>query len=54
MAPAKSITTPILTRLAALPLQPPLMIEHLQTEQEYHQSRDYLLATGQRIGVDFR
>ena len=43
-----------LSRLAALPQNPPLMIEHLKTEQEYHQSRDHLFATGERLGIRFR
>ena len=28
-------------------------IEHLKNEQEYHQSRDYLLATGDTVGIRF-
>ena len=31
----------------------PLMIEHLKNEQEYHQSRDYLFATGETVGISF-
>lgn len=42
-----------LKRLAALPHNPPLMIEHLKSEQEYHASRDFLFATGKEIGISF-
>lgn len=42
-----------LKRLAALPHSPPLMIEHLKSEAEYHRSRDFLFETGQQIGVRF-
>ncbi len=42
-----------LKRLAALPHNPPLMIEHMNGEAEYHQSRDYLFETGKQIGVRF-
>ena len=42
-----------LKRLVALPQNPPLMIEHLKTKREYHQSRDYLLATGATVGISF-
>lgn len=42
-----------LKRLAALPQNPPLMIEHLNSTQEYHQSRDYLFASGETVGISF-
>ncbi len=42
-----------LKRLAALPHNPPLMIEHMSGEAEYHQSRDFLFDTGKQIGVTF-
>lgn len=42
-----------LKRLAALPQGPPLMIEHMQGEEQYTQSRQYLVALGEKIGVSF-
>ena len=42
-----------LKRLAALPQNPPLMIEHLKAKQEYHLSRDYLFQTGETVGISF-
>ncbi len=42
-----------LKRLAALPGDVPLMIEHMQGEAEYTQSREYLFTRGQQIGVKF-
>ncbi len=42
-----------LTRLSQLPQQPPLMMEHLAGPEEYAQSREYIQAVGQEIGVTF-
>lgn len=42
-----------LKRLAALPQQPPLMIEHLSKPEEYDAARKYLFDLGTRIGVAF-
>jgi sugar phosphate isomerase/epimerase len=42
-----------LRRLAALPQQPPLMIEHMQGADQYNQSREYLFNKGKEIGVGF-
>jgi sugar phosphate isomerase/epimerase len=42
-----------LRRLAALPHDVPLMIEHMQNEQEYDQSRQHVLQIGQQIGIEF-
>ena len=42
-----------LRRLAALPHQPPLMIEHMKGADQYDQSRQYLLEMGKRVGVRF-
>lgn len=42
-----------LKRLAALPQQPPLMIEHMQSADEYDHSRAFLFETGKQIGVSF-
>lgn len=42
-----------LKRLAALPRDVPLMIEHMKTPEEYHQSREHLFQLGAKIGVSF-
>jgi len=42
-----------LKRLAALPQGPPLMIEHMKDAAEYEQSRQYIVAAGQKAGVSF-
>lgn len=42
-----------LKRLAQLPQQPPLMMEHLKTAEEYQAGREYILQTGKDIGVSF-
>jgi sugar phosphate isomerase/epimerase len=42
-----------LTGVAALPLNPPIMMEHLRTQEEYLQARDYIFAQGKEIGVSF-
>ena len=39
--------------VADLPLNPPIMMEHLRTQDEYLQARDYIFAQGQEIGVTF-
>ena len=43
-----------LRRLAALPADVPLMLEHLKTAEEYDQVRQYIMATGGRSGVCFQ
>jgi sugar phosphate isomerase/epimerase len=43
-----------LKRLAALPADVPLMIEHMKTPEEYDQSREHLFQLGAKIGVSFR
>ncbi len=43
--------TVFLKRLAGMPQQPPLMVEHLSGAEEYDQARNYILDHGQRIGV---
>ena len=43
--------TRYLRRLAALPQQPPLMLEHLPNAEEYDKGRQYLLELGQRLGI---
>lgn len=42
-----------LKRLARLPHDVPLMLEHMQGAEQYAQSRRYLFAVGKRIGVRF-
>jgi len=42
-----------LRRLAALPQNPPLMIEHLNGPEEYAAGRDHILATGRKAGLTF-
>jgi sugar phosphate isomerase/epimerase len=42
-----------LKRLAALPGDVPLMIEHMQGPEEYYKSRRYLLELGPKVGVSF-
>ncbi len=39
--------------LERLPQNPPLMIEHLNTEEEYTLAREYIMSVGQRIGISF-
>ena len=39
--------------VAALPNNPPIMMEHLRTQEEYLQARDYIFAQGKEIGVTF-
>lgn len=43
-----------LKRLARLPGDVPLMIEHMANEQEYDKSREYLFALGAKVGVRFQ
>ena len=45
--------TTYLKRLAALPGDVPLMIEHMKGEPEYTRSREYLLELGGKIGIGF-
>jgi len=42
-----------LRRLAELPQEPPLMIEHLPNEAEYTQARDHILEAGKKAGLQF-
>lgn len=42
-----------LRRLAGLPRNPPLMIEHMPTAEEYDKSRKYLMTLGQEMGLSF-
>jgi len=43
-----------LKRLAALPNDPPLMIEHMKGAEEYDKCRRHLLDVARKIGVTFR
>ncbi len=42
-----------LRRLAELPQQPPLMLEHLDNAEHYDEARRHLLALGAELGVAF-
>jgi sugar phosphate isomerase/epimerase len=42
-----------LGELAKLAVDAPLMLEHLQTPEEYTSGRDYIKAVGQRVGIAF-
>jgi sugar phosphate isomerase/epimerase len=42
-----------LRELSKLPVDAPLMLEHLQTPEEYSEGRDFIRSVGQRIGVTF-
>jgi len=39
--------------VADLPLNPPILLEPLRTQEEYLQARDYIFAQGKEIGVTF-
>ena len=45
--------TTYLKRVAALPNDVPLMIEHMKGPQEYDQSRRYVLELGKKLGIAF-
>ena len=42
-----------LTRLSQLSHTPPLMIEHLSSEKEYLQARDFILGVGKSLNLNF-
>jgi len=42
-----------LKRLAGLPQNPPLMLEHLKAAEEYAQGRDYIFQVGRKAGLSF-
>jgi sugar phosphate isomerase/epimerase len=42
-----------LRELAKLPIDAPLMLEHLQNADEYTEGRNYIRSVGQRIGIAF-
>ncbi|MEK7399596.1 MAG: TIM barrel protein [Candidatus Poribacteria bacterium] len=39
--------------LESLPQNPPLMIEHLSTEEEFTLAREYIMSVGKEIGISF-
>ena len=45
--------TTYLKRLAQLPQNPPLMLEHLPTAEEYTKGREHILAVGRKAGLRF-
>jgi sugar phosphate isomerase/epimerase len=45
--------TTYLKRLAELPQNPPLMIEHLSTAEEYAGAREHIFAVGRKAGLSF-
>ncbi len=45
--------TTYLRRLAALPRDVPLMMEHLRTAAEYEQAGRYIMQTGRKAGLQF-
>ena len=42
-----------LTELSRLPIDAPLMLEHLKTPEEYDEARAYVKRTGERAGIPF-
>ena len=42
-----------LTRMARLPHEPPLIIEHMRNAEEYDRCRDHLFKVGESVGVSF-
>lgn len=40
-----------LREIAKLPFQPPLMLEHLKTAEEYREGKDYIVKVAQEIGI---
>lgn len=42
-----------LKRVAQLPQQAPLMLEHLKTQEEYAQGREYIMGVGKLHGIGF-
>ena len=42
-----------LTRIAQLPQNPPLMLEHLNTAEEYTAARDHIFDVGRKAGLSF-
>lgn len=45
--------TTYLRRLARLPQNPPLMLEHLSTAEEYAGARQHIFDTGRTAGLAF-
>jgi sugar phosphate isomerase/epimerase len=40
--------------IAALPQDPPAMLEHLDSAEDYDRARDHVLAVGERAGISFQ
>jgi sugar phosphate isomerase/epimerase len=40
-----------LQEIAKLPAQPPLMLEHLKTADEYREGKEYIVKVGREIGI---
>ncbi len=45
--------TTYLKRLAALPQNPPLMIEHLKKAEEYAAGKEHIFEVGRKAGLSF-
>ena len=45
--------TAYLTQIARLPIDAPLMLEHLKTPEEYDEGRGYIQSVGRKAGVTF-
>lgn len=45
--------TTYLRELARLPVDAPLMLEHLKTPAEYDEGREYIRGTGAQAGIQF-
>ncbi len=55
VAPGKGALdyTTYLQRVAKLPQDPPVMLEHLNTLEEYNGAREYIFDTGRKAGLSF-
>ena len=42
-----------LLEIQKLPHQPPVLLEHMKTKEEFDHARDYILGLAQQIGMDF-
>ena len=42
-----------LKRLAALPAEVPLMLEHMKDQAEYDRCREHVFRTGKKLGLKF-
>jgi sugar phosphate isomerase/epimerase len=55
VAPGKGIIdcATYLKRVAALPQNPPVMLEHLPNAEEYAAAREHIFAVGKQVGLEF-